>query len=771
MNSAKIDDLKRAFFVSSVIPAYFIIVLGLIIGIFISFVRFNHGDLIFPFFMKFLPPVFVVYFFLLSLYFIYTWNKVLFLQSLSLNESVRHFVEFPRFLGIVSLIFWLVASISTFLVLYFFEIVDRLTNVSLSILTIGLGPIVSLTVRTNMERRLASLFSDYEINLKEEPDNLIKDKLRIKTLYYISAIFFVSASILIVFSGEFISRTIKDSESVNLVESYFRGEKILGQIYWKLEDRPSFIDDHTRKAILKKVQRGENVLYDYLSPSVFIFSKRGESIEGIFVPIPQAESKALIIIIFLILISAIVQAVLILTYNTSFGRYLMEAFLSAGRKLWFGGDEFTSFSARFIEMNRKYKDLEDKYNKAKEEYGYILSQIFSEFISIRTRINSVLGSIRGVKVSISRIIQMSGKESEDTDVLLDDSFSIPLEHLEPLAKKLKDVSVVINELRVEVQSLLKQVELGLHASYIPVEEKLIGSTFSVAEASIIKRMEMVSSTMRELDVSISNTSDALKSIHQNISKFRELIKFIDGILLDADRLKKKLFVLSMNISIVSGKVIQEEIMEELSAVAKQMSSLLSDDLRKVEVGLKNLGLHVRNYVSGLSSSETVDIGENYVVSAKGIAGRIDDMFDYMQNEIKQIIEQSNDMRKNLKDMSDLVRNLTLVVGKVRDSLNKLDGLAISSQQDIEKTLSSISELTERISSVASSVEKFRRETKSAIERYKNVLSEFGLLMKNLRNEIVKIQESYDKVESVLSKIASDVENITEKLQESMNRLS
>lgn len=776
MNETKINVLKRAFIVSSIIPAYVIIFLGLFVGAFISVVRFNQWDLLFPFFVKFLPPVIVIYFFLLSLYFIYSWSKLLSLQGAIENigdlSSVRQLVEFPRFLSITSFIFWIFAAVSTFFVLYFFEFVDNLTSISLSVLTLGLGPVVALTIRANMERSLAYLFSDSELNIKEELDSLVKGGLKRKVLYQVFAVMSATTSVLAVFSAEFISRTVKDDESKNLVESYFRGEKILNQISWKLDNgvKVDFIDDYVRKAIIKKVQRGENILYDYLSSSVFIFSKKGNSIEGIFVPIQQAESKALSTIFLLLFLSLILNSVIIAMYNASFGRYLMEAFLSIGKKLWLGGDEFTLLSAKLILTNRKYKEMELQHGKMKEECGYMLSQVFSEFIAIRSKINSVLGHIRAVKISIGRIIQMSGKEVEEIDIHLGDFASIQLEQMETISKKLRDISSLIGGVRTEIQNLIRYVSSDSRSPYIPTE-KLIDSGFSVAEASIIKRMEMISNTMSELDSSISKTSEVLRSIQEGISKFRELLKMIDGILLDADRLKKKLFVLSMNISIVSGKVTQEEIMEEFSAVAKQMSSLLSDDLRKVEVGLKNLGVQIRNYVGSLSSSETVDIGESYVISAKGIAGKIDDIFDSMQNEIRYIIEQSSDMRKNLKDMIEVVRNLTSTIGKVQSSLSNVDNLTSTSQEDIEKISSVVSGLAEQINSVFSSVRKFCRDAENTITKYKNTLSEFGLLMKNVRSEIVKIQESYDKVESVLSKITSDIEKVTEKLQESMNKIS
>lgn len=777
--SKKFDEVKKAFLVNSLIPVYIVIILGIIVGLFISLMRFNYWNFIFPFLSRLLPPILLIYLFLFGLYFIYSWSRlVLIKESLdNLNiDSLKKIITFPTLIGYISFAVWIVAAFATFVFLYVFEIIDILTIVSLSVLILGIGPIVALSLRTNLERSFSEILSNYSIDLKDNQDfsSLIADRMRRKVMYYVLSGILAVTSVLAVFSAEELSRTVKDSESQSYMNQYFQGETILNQIEWKIDETGkqthAIIDDHIKKAILEKSDKGENILYDYLSSSVFIFAKKENTIEGIFVPLPDAENKAVTLIIIMIILSAVIQGLILVVYNTSFGRYLMESFLSLGKKLWFGGDEFTPISADLIMNKNRLEKMENKYNKIKEDAGYILSQVFSELISMRARINKIIGDIRIMKLSINRTIQLTGKEIEEFEFQLQDFAPLSVDQIDMLLKMVRDVSNLINGISVETQSLLKYTDKSILSPNIS-SERFIDSRFPAVETSIVKRMEMITNTMRELESSISKTSGVLKAVQENISKFRELLKMIDEILLDADRLKKKLFVLSMNISIVSGKATQEEIMEEVSSIAKQMSSLLADDLKKVEVGLKNLGGQIRSYVGNLSSELGDGFGESYIISAEGIAGRIDDIIEQLQTDVRYVIEQGNDMRKSIKEILEILSNVSSAVSKISSSISKIDQMANSSQDNIEKVSSIVGSIEEQISNLSSNMEKFHRESKNIILRYKNLVSEVGLMMKNIRGEMIKMLDSFDNFESLLSKVVSDIEKLTESIQDSMYRVS
>lgn len=773
----KISEVRRTLLLGAISPVYIVLILSIALGVVHTTIRFNHVELIFPFISRILPPMLIVYTLLFGVYIIYTFSK-----TRDLDKVVNHRLDFikrtmrlPKSLGILSLIFWFLAAASTFFILYAFEIIDTLTIVSISVLIFALGPLVAISIKTITERNIAEVMSFYRDEIdKDEINKMATDKVKKKVLHFASASIFACASVIIIFSGEILSRNIKDTESKNYLDRYFRGENIPNKIDWRIDEKDdkksSLIDSYIRKAIIYKIERGENILYDYLSSSIFIFSRKEKAIEGVFIPLPEAEQKAIEHILTLSIVSILVYALLFVVYSTSIGRYLADSLANIGKRVWFGGDEFTPLSVELILMKKELEQKEAACNGIRENSIYILSYVFSELITMRATLNSILSSIRGLKLSINRAIQLTGKDMEEIELQIQNIQPIPTEQVNSLLKTIKEVENHIDVINTETQNIIRYAEPTAF-SIKTVTEKQHDGRFSTVETSIVKRLEIMGNTIRELEGAISKAANVLKSIQANISKFRELLKTIDEILLDTDRLKKKLFVLSMNISIVSGKTTQEDIMEELSSIAKQMSSLLSDELKKVEIGLKNLNEHIRKQVSNLTTETGDHIGESYMISAEGIAGRIDDTIEQLYTDVKYVIDHANDMRKNIKALNESLTNILSYVKRTSGYFSKIVNVASSTHEELTKLSSGISSINEQLTTIGSDVEKLFRDSKNIVSRYKTMVSEFNLTVKNIRTEVTKMYESYGKFETTLQKVVSDIEKVTEAIQDTMYKLS
>ncbi len=777
-------NLRKGIILSSLSPLYIILVTGFISGVVLALVRLDFWQFVFPLLLNIIPYLLVVYLFMYFIFIFAVWLRGRELYDLvkcaeSGIKDEKEFIEladklvrFPLYVAILSFMFWVLSVLLTILVLYFGDISDFQTTALLAVLIFSLSFPVSALVYFSMERYIIRLLDGVQsLPWKIYPS--MSYPLRHKFFYFLVSVLIFSIGFTVVLSSEINIRSLKTEKSKIYFEAFLRGERVQNALHWTAEfDRAGklttpFIDDVVLDAIYKKLKRGENILFDYASPGVYIFTEIEGKVDGVFLPMFWVEDRVKDYLLLFFPVALFILFLVSGVFFGSIGRNIEEVFRGFGRRVILTGDEFFQISLHTTALARDLEEINSKYSTLALDMGNNLSRLFNDMISLRVKISSAIDSLKSIRLSLNNIFQYAGREIIEIEFYSGQIIERASDDVISALRELIALKEKFSEMINELQQVNLSASINLPKDALSIN--LLEERYSVLESSLMKRIEFLRNSVVSVEGIISKVDERIRDFRNVIKDIFGNMKQFEGIYSDIDRLKKKFVILSMNASIISAKEIHGAGGGEFSTIAKQMSSLLNEELRKLEIGIRNLGDFTRSSASKIDIMAADGSFEDVIEGIRGAIGRVEDLLDDLALDLKQVIDQANEMKGIARQIVSFAFEAEENISRVYAISGHLNSLGSEVAHCIERVIKRMDEAVGKVASAEGEAEKLLRHLNSLSSKYQEMVRTMKSAFSEIRSESKKLIEILSKLEdelksirSVVDRTCSFVENMIQK---------
>lgn len=779
------EKLSSYLLLTALNPIIIIIITGIISGTIITLIRFNWWQFIYPFLGKTLPPLLTFYIFLFS-----AFAFILFTKFRGINQMIeekkkngivskeefenfsQELLKLPQQIFIFSLSFWGLSIILTIIALLIYDIRDIQTYISYSLTILSLAFPVSFMSANTLGEKISKIIKSNKIPYMIYPKLSIPLKWKI-----IGGTISATVFCMLIFSLLHIEQTIRnfrENKAIKTEEDFMlypeRKEEIAGKlgVVWEISKNSESVlfEKWIQKGIREKLKVGENILFDYLSPSVFIFREKDEkTIEGILVPMKEIEDIAKGEFLKVIFVMAILITLSFLILNQIFGSYPTSFIQEYEKRIFITDDELFRLSIFISHLAYKTEKLEEENRVSISEMSRGVSQIYSELSTIRSKIQSSREKIKHLKPSLQRIIQLSARETEIEKISLD-------YNLENISQNLLNSVRTLKNIRERVEQTLSEL---LKFSNINIEIKDSIQQFQeersiMVETKLSKKIEFARSSLRKIEDIIGKLENKIKSFSETAEKIENSIKGFSEITEGMDKLRKKLVILSMNTTIISARGTDVQMKNELSTIAKQMPTII-EEIRKVESETKNLKTIIDKLEEEFKVLQEEEFAKDIIDQLSGLIKGIDDILeDEISPLIYDIINQSSDTRRNLKRILGKATEIESFLGKIGESFAKAEREKNSLLMSFGETIDTLERISSKASEFERKFEKLSTEFKALAEKYINLKKEFQSSLYSIRSESQKLLSHVEETEKSLNEIRTAIDGIMNYIMELVQKI-
>ncbi len=761
--------IKEAIIFSFIFSLGLIVSVGTIVGVMITLIRFNWWKFINPFLAKTLPPVLVLYISIFAIYLVVLWIRSKDVENdlaskikngisseKDLMEVSQKISSFAQFAFISSILAWIACAILTPLSLYLQDISDLQIIIVYVFSVISLSLLSSFTIATIIGNTLS-----HEIKISKTAVEVLsraRIPIRIKILAGVTSVMLLFVSIFFIFHIEKSIKDLKEKEAREIYSIFSNGEEIPYGVKWQItKDKPDNnipFEKEIIEAIEEKTKLKEGILFDYISPSLFIFREKDDkTIYGQIIPLPWVEDKIKSDIIPFFIVAIILGALSSFFINITIGKYISRAISESEKGIIPTDDEFFRVSSIISKQSYQIEDVSNKYAKIYDETQKAILHIYSSLIDTKTGIHKIQEETRRLKTSVGKISQLTSKEIEIEDISTEYSIESIYQKINSAAKEVKKIRDRVNELL----SQITEISVVRTSSTSPTHKDIYyDERTSVKEVMLSKKIEFAKSNLERIDEflerlkeKVEQFSGIVEKISVDMDKFSSLREDIDG-------LRKRLVILSMNTTIIAVRN-EGQTKEELSIIAKQMSETI-DEIKKIENRVKELtsiAKRIENEYLNFSQDGTIkDI-------LSDISGMIAGVKDTIEEDIislaYDIARSSSDTRSAMKylisrisEMDEFTKKLSNLVSKVESEKHEIISSFEIVLREIENLSSISKEVEEKFEKILSSFEML-------VEKYKSIKREFKNILNSIRLENQKILETVEKIEQENNDIKNSLE--------------
>jgi methyl-accepting chemotaxis protein len=761
--------IKEAIIFSFIFSLGLIVSVGTIVGVMITLIRFNWWKFINPFLAKTLPPVLVLYISIFAIYLVVLWIRSKDIENdlaskikngisseKDLMEVSQKISSFAQFAFISSILAWIVCAILTPISLYLQDISDLQTIIVYVFSVISLSLLSSFTIATIIGNTLS-----HEIKISKTAVEVLsraRIPIRIKILAGVTSVMLLFVSIFFIFHIEKSIKDLKEKEARELYNIFSKGEEIPYGVKWQItKDKPDNnipFEKEIIEAIEEKTKLKEGILFDYISPSLFIFREKDDkTIYGQLIPLPWVEDKIKSDIIPFFIVAIILGVLSSFFINITIGKYISRAISESEKGIIPTDDEFFRVSSVISKQSYQIEDVSNKYAKIYDETQKAILHIYSSLIDTKTGIHKIQEETRRLKTSVGKISQLTSKEIEIEDISTEYSIESIYQKINSAAKEVKKIRDRVNELL----SQITEISVVRTSSTSPTHKDIYyDERTSVKEVMLSKKIEFAKSNLERIDEflerlkeKIAQFSGIVEKISVDMDKFSSLREDIDG-------LRKRLVILSMNTTIIAVRN-EGQTKEELSIIAKQMSETI-DEIKKIENRVKELtsiAKRIENEYLNFSQDGTI----------KDILSDISGMIAGVKDTIEEdIISLAYDIARSSSDTRSAMKHLLSRISEMDEFTKKLSNLVSKVESEKHEIISSFEIVLreiENLSSISKEVEekceKILSSFEMLVEKYKSIKREFKNILNSIRLENQKILETVEKIEQENNDIKNSLE--------------
>ncbi len=758
------DKLRKIVFLSILLPIYLSVFVGLVVGVVFSVVYLNWWKLIYPFLLRILPPLIFVYIVLLGVYAfaVLVRTKQVYRQLLQLENQgigtgaellqfINSYSSLPFYSASVSFLIWIIAGILSYVIIRVGEISSERVALFFLLNIVFLALPVSQIIYYYLEREFAKIFK-IEGKIREKiyfsPTISVKFKILIAFISYALFVAFLVSSIFI----ENHIRQLRYSEAKQVFDDFVRGESIPGTVPFEigiLDSEHPFIDKVIISSMKEKLSIGENILFDYVSPGAFVFFASQNVIKGLYLPLKWIDDEFKKLFLSLFGILAVIILVVIYAFYSSLVSYISQALdLIDSKNLVVTNDEFFKISIENNYTHGMVEILSSRCDDFSSRIGKVLSKIFSDSISLRGQINSLINDLKLIRINSERIIAMSGKEIETLEVLTFEASSSSSEEVLDIIKELRDLRGKLSSVSSKFQKIYDILKGGPKRVLTLSQDEVgsrIGTQVEKKFQILISSFEMFKKSLDELSESVKISKDTFEDLEE---KFRD----IESLRSEIDRLKKRLVILSMNISISSAKITQTEVAGEFSTFSKQLSNLISEDVKRIESGTKE----IISLINEIRRKLEILLGDNAIAdkieSVKAYAGKVDDILEDFMSYLNQLGGYVSNTKKTFSEVSRLVSEFESKFSDIANASEDIKGVVAEIIPSVDNIFSKLEKVSQSIRELESRYERFSSEYRMIISRYNGIVRDMRVSLEGIREESRKIILAVDKLEQDLNNI-------------------